>query len=165
MVLIKMKYVLIIFTLAVSFYMLNACTYNKPLKAATKPNTITKNIVSINNIPVNHLNIKAENHLEQKVSSTNFSTASFTITNMFSDSISFKYSTIDKVEQVNNENINACNAKGVFRVLKPLEKCFVDMIIEPNSNLYGKEIVIDYKVNNDNRTYQAIYQINDFLTF
>ncbi len=165
MVLIKMKYVLIIFSLVFSFYMLNACTYDKQLKAAIEPTVVAKNIVPVNNIPMNHLDIKAENYLGQKISITNFSTATFTITNMFSDSISFKYSQIEKVEQVNNDNINACNAKGVFRVLEPLEKCFIDMIIEPNSNIRGTEIVIDYKVNNDDRTYQAVYQVNDFLLF
>ena len=150
--------------------MLNACTYDKSLKAAINTtvvakNLVTENIVPINNIPMNHLYIKSENYLEQKISAINFSTASFTVINMFSDSISFKYSTIDEIKQVNNENVNACNAKGTFRVLQPLEKCFVDMIIEPNSNIRDKEIVIDYKVNHDNRTYQTIYQINDFLKF
>lgn len=165
MVLTKMKYIFIIFFLAFTFYILNACTYDKSLKAATNHKVVTKDIVPINNIPMNHLDIQPENFLEQKISATNFSIASFTITNMFSDSISFKYSTIDKVELVNNENINACNAKGVFRVLIPLEKCFIDLIIEPDNNISGKQIVIDYKVSNDNRTYQAVYNINDFLTF
>ena len=165
MALIKMKYILIIFSLAFTFYLLNACTYDKPLKAATKHKAVTKNLVPINNMPLNHLDIKSENFLEQKISTTNFSIASFTITNMFSDSISFKYSTVDNVEQVNNENANACNAKDVFRILSPLEKCFIDMIIEPNSNIRDKQIVIDYKISNDERTYQAIYNVNDFLTF
>ncbi len=165
MVLVKMKYVLIIFFLAFSFYMLNACTYDKPLKAAIKPNVVAKKVVSINNIPINHLDIKSENYLEQKISTTNFSTVSFTITNTFSDSISFKYSTVDKVEQVNVDNAKACNAKGIFRVLSPLEKCFVDLIVEPNSDIHDKQIIIDYKVNNDNRTYQGVYNIKDFVSF
>ena len=166
MVLIKIKYVVIIFSLIFTFYMLNACTYDKPLKAATIQELTKRTIVvPIDNIPMNHLDIKSENFLDQKISSSNFSIASFTITNMFSDSISFKYSTVDNIELVNNENINACNAKESFRALLPFEKCFIDLIIKPNNNIRDKQIIINYKINDSERIYQAKYNINDFLSF
>jgi len=155
MKLVKLKYVVMIFFLSVVTYLINGCnTNNNLIGAPISPlnnQIVMPNSYQSANFPIS---IIPENYISKKIPKNLASMVSLTIRNKLDTPLKFKYGTLpNHIKSVNNRLKKSCNAINNYRLLKPYESCFLDLIIQPVSAPTIKAnnyFIINYKFADSN---------------